>query len=44
VEEVEALMAQAQVCITTSAILGRSSQAVQERFATARMNLVIGQA
>jgi hypothetical protein len=34
VEEVDSLMAKTQVCISTSAILGRSSQAVQERFAT----------
>ena len=34
VEEVDVLMAKTQVCISTSAILGRSSQAVQERFAS----------
>jgi superfamily II DNA or RNA helicase len=33
VEEVDSLMAKTQVCISTSAILGRSSQVVQERFA-----------
>jgi len=44
VEEVDLLMAKTQVCISTSAILGRSSQAVQERFASHCSYLFIDEA
>ena len=44
VEEVDELMERTQVCISTSAILGRSSREVQERFASHCSYLFIDEA